>query len=429
MELYLDVKPIGKGSKGRTACGSAAYRSCDKVVDNNGRVHNYQKKSGHIAGGIELPKGAPSELLNSQTLWQLHDAKETRKDAQIYREVVFALPNELPDAACIKITKALISPVVDMGMCAQWDIHNPHDPRFADTEEETNKKPENKHVHVMLTMRELQADGTFGNKNRTWNKYNGGINLADMLRPEAARLMNEQLEAYGFEKRVEHESYVARGIDKIPQMKIGVAGAAIDRNGGVSYRKAMADVIKKLNQEKISYDERLKRAHEARKELANIGIKEVKKPSLFTQIEASGKIGEVEKREFIATYQERIETYYANIKQYNQQIYDLRKEKKQNDNNRKALYVVKNLVGVSELTKEQTDQLRWAEGYLKWALRREDVPTPSEIETLIEEARERNTERCLGIYAAEKGIKETLQTIQDEQHTARSIRKGIELLV
>ena len=56
MELYLDVKPIGKGSKGRTACGSAAYRSCDKVVDNNGRVHNYQKNQVTLPAALSFRK-------------------------------------------------------------------------------------------------------------------------------------------------------------------------------------------------------------------------------------------------------------------------------------------------------------------------------------------------------------------------------------
>lgn len=411
MELYLDVKTVGKGSQGRTACGSAAYRSCDKVVDVNGITHNFKNKTGHVAGGIELPVGAPSELRNPQTLWQRHDSKEVRKDAQIYREVVVALPNELPDAACVDIVKDLVAPLVEMGMCVQWDIHNAH-PKYSKqtkAEEGDNQHPENKHAHLMLTLRDLQPDGTFGNKNRSWNKYNGGINLADVLRPRAAQLMNEKLELYGEVKRVEHLSYAERGIDKLPQIHVGVAGTNIDRDGRVSYRKAMNDVIKQLNEEHISMVERQKRLHEARQALANVGVAGTRKPSLIEQISANEEIG-------IETSIEKeradIKGYYQEVREFNQKIFDLRKEKKQTDKYRKALHTYNNLAGDNNLTAEQQDELNWAAGYLKFALEVDAPPSKEEVAVLIDEARERNTERCLGIYAAEKGKQQALQNIE-----------------
>lgn len=422
MELYLDVKPIGRGSKGRTACGSAAYRSCNEVIDNDGRRHNYKNKTGWIAGGIELPAGAPEELRSRQILWSRHDAKESRKDAQIFREIVVALPNELPDATCAGIVKDLIAPLVEMGMCAQWDIHNVH-PK--NENEGGNKHPENKHAHVMLTMRELLPDGTFGNKKREWNKYNGGLNIAEMLRPEAARLMNEQLTLMGSKKRVEHESYAKRGIDKLPQIHVGVAGTAISERGETSYRKAMNEVIKKLNAENISYKERLERLHEARTTLANVGIKETTKPSLFSQIQANELIKNTPN---ITGADSRIRANYNNIREFNQQIYDLRKEKKQTEKYRKALFLVKNLAGDTELDAEQKALLQWAQGYLKWALQREDVPEGEDLKRLIEEAKERNTERCLGIYAAETGKRDALTAIAEERAEAYRRKKGITVI-
>ncbi len=222
MELHLEVKVVGKGPNGRTACGSSAYRSCDKVIDNAGNVHNFRNKRGHVAGGIELPEGASEELLNRETLWQRHELKDVRKDAELFREVQVTFPNELDYDTCVSILKELSKPLTEKGMCIQWDVHD---------NKATKTKPRNLHAHLMITMRELNADGTFGNKNRSWNKYNGGLNIADMLRPEAARLMNEALEAIGSSKMVEHESYIERGIDKIPQKHMGAAATAMERRG------------------------------------------------------------------------------------------------------------------------------------------------------------------------------------------------------
>ena len=238
MELHFEVKAVGKGAKGRTACGSSAYRACDNVVDNAGNVHNYRHKGGYVSGGVELPQGASEDLRDRQTLWSRHEKKDIRKDAELFREIVASLPNELDTAASERVARGLAAKLTEQGMCVQWDIHD-----------KTNKEGQrNLHVHLMLTMRELLPDGTFGNKNRSWNRYNGGLNIAEMLRPEAARLMNEELAAIGAEKHVEHESYAERGIDKIPTSHLGVAAAAMERKGMKTRKGNWNRYIDRLNE-------------------------------------------------------------------------------------------------------------------------------------------------------------------------------------
>lgn len=235
--MHLDVSVIGKGAKGRTACGSSAYRACESIQDNVGNVHDYTHKGGHAAGGVELPEGAPAELLDRQTLWSRHDLKEKRKDAEIFREVTLALPNALDHSACERILRRLATKLTEKGMCVQWDVHDV-----------TQNGQRNLHAHMMVTLRELLSDGTFGNKNRSWNKYNGGLNIAEILRPEAARLMNEELEKIGITERVEHESYAARGIDKLPQKHIGVAATAMERKGVKTNKGRWNRYIEALNE-------------------------------------------------------------------------------------------------------------------------------------------------------------------------------------
>lgn len=237
MELYLSPKVVGKGPKGRTACGSSAYRSCDRIIDNTGRVHDYRHKGGYVTGGIELPAGAPEDLRNRQTLWSRHEEKDIRKDAELFREITVALPNELDYEASASVICKLAKPLTDRGMCVQWDIH--------DTTKEGQR---NLHAHLMVTMRTLQPDGTFGNKNRSWNRYNGGLNVADLLRPEAARLMNEELARIGSSERVEHESFADRGIDKIPTKHMGVEATAMERKGIKTNKGRRNRYIEWLNQ-------------------------------------------------------------------------------------------------------------------------------------------------------------------------------------
>lgn len=240
MEMHLEVKVVGKGANGRTACGSSAYRACDRVRDNAGHVHDYRHKGGYVSGGIELPEGAPEELRNRQLLWSRHEKKDIRKDAELFREIIVALPNELDQEASERVLKGICAEITKYGMCVQWDIHDGvgyEDPDGKKVDKRHRKKGveyrevQNRHGHLMLTMRELLPDGTFGNKNRSWNHYNGGLNLAGQLRPIAAQLMNDELAKINADKHVEHESYAARGIDKIPKKHIGVAAMAMERRG------------------------------------------------------------------------------------------------------------------------------------------------------------------------------------------------------
>ncbi len=260
MELHLEVKVVGKGAKGRTACGSSAYRACDKVIDNNGEIHDYRNKREHVAGGIELPAGASEELRDRQILWSRHEEKDRRKDAELFREVVTMLPNELSYEAAERVLKGIAAVATEHGMCVQWDLHDKYtyksidDGTAVDSPWKMNPGMEyeeirNLHGHLMLSMRTLSEDGkTFGNKNRSWNKYNGGLNLPELLRPVAAKLMNEELRAMRSDTVIEYKSYAERGIDKIPQEHMGVAATAMERKGISTEKGRRNQYIEWLNE-------------------------------------------------------------------------------------------------------------------------------------------------------------------------------------
>ena len=389
MELHFSAKTVRRNENGRTACASAAYRSGSIMIGNDGEIHDYTHREDYVTGGVLLPAGAPEELLDRQVLWSRHEAKDIRKDSQLYRDIDFSFPNEFSYETCQRVIHLLAQPLLDKGMCLQWDIHD-----------KTVNGQRNLHAHLMITMRTLLADGTFGNKDRSWNKYNGGLNIAEELRPEVARIMNEELEAMGLPERVEHESFAKRGIDRIPTTHVGAIATRIVERGGTAYRKAMNVAIKELNSEHLTYLKRIEELRTRRAIIEHNLFADVANRSLEDMMAASRseKEYQVEQRASNAELREQIDEHYRTIREAGAQIYDLRKEKKQVDNLRYALQLFKNLHGDQNLTEDQKQKLAWATGYLRWATGNE--PSMSDVVEQIEHVRELNTERCIALSKA-----------------------------
>ena len=70
----------------------------------------------------------------------------------------------------------------------------------------------------------------FGRQNPTVELWNSEAFLRT-IREEVSGKVNTALESLGLEIRVDHRSYKEQGIDKIPQIHLGVAAAAMERKG------------------------------------------------------------------------------------------------------------------------------------------------------------------------------------------------------
>lgn len=132
---------------GRSSVAAAAYRSGERLYnDYDGLTHDYTKKRGVVHTEILLPPNAPAEWKDRQTLWNAVEASEKSKDSRLAREFNAALPIELTLDEWIPMVREYVQKnYVDKGMCADIAIH------VADEH--------NPHVHVMLTMRPLDAKG------------------------------------------------------------------------------------------------------------------------------------------------------------------------------------------------------------------------------------------------------------------------------
>ena len=92
MAIYhLHVKVIGRKS-GSSAVASAAYRSGSRLRDERlDRSHDFSGKRGVVHSEVMLPENAPQAWSDRERLWNDVEAFEVRKDAQLAREVEFAL--------------------------------------------------------------------------------------------------------------------------------------------------------------------------------------------------------------------------------------------------------------------------------------------------------------------------------------------------
>jgi Ti-type conjugative transfer relaxase TraA len=241
MAIYHFTAKVISRAGGSSAVASAAYRAAERLTDERlGRDHDFTSKAGVIHSEIMLPEGAPERLADRETLWNAVEAGEVRKDAQLARDVEFAIPREMNEADGIALARDFVArEFVARGMIADLNVH-------WDKAADGSPKP---HAHVMLSMREVGPDG-FGQKERDWNSKE----LLQEWRVNWADHVNTRMAELGLEARVDHRTLEAQGIPLEPQHKIGAAGSRREMNGEDAERADDHMRIARENGDKIIAD-------------------------------------------------------------------------------------------------------------------------------------------------------------------------------
>lgn len=173
MALYrLDVKPIRR-SQGGNACAAAAYRSGTRIGP-----HDYTKRRGVTDRALFLPAPAPD--WDRAQLWEEAEKAERRKNSVVAREVLLALPHEMPLQAHRKAVEAFCSWLVKRYQCAaDAALHAPrsgHDAR-------------NVHAHILMTTRRLSAYGLTEKTRELDDKTTGPLEV-EAMREAWARILD-----------------------------------------------------------------------------------------------------------------------------------------------------------------------------------------------------------------------------------------------
>ncbi len=133
-------------SQGHSAVAGAAYRAGEKLFDKRtGEQHNFQNRSDVLYSNILLPEDASEHFRDRETLWNAVEAAETRKNSQVAKDIILALPRELDLAQQIDLTRHFAEHhFVQHGIVADVAIHDHGDG--------------NPHAHLYVTTRRLKGD-------------------------------------------------------------------------------------------------------------------------------------------------------------------------------------------------------------------------------------------------------------------------------
>jgi ATP-dependent exoDNAse (exonuclease V) alpha subunit len=191
MAIYHFSAKVISRAAGSSALASAAYRSASRLHDQRlDRHHDFSNKAGVVHSEVLLPDGAPEHFADRERLWNAVEAAELRKDAQLSREIEFAIPREMDQAQAIRLARDFVErEFVARGMIADLNVH-------WDVGADGEAKP---HAHVMLTLRDVGEDG-FGRKNRDWNR----THLLEKWREHWAEHANQRLAELDIDARIDH---------------------------------------------------------------------------------------------------------------------------------------------------------------------------------------------------------------------------------
>lgn len=228
-------------SSGRSSVAAAAYRSGETLYnEREGQTYSYARKTDRVYSEILAPSHAPEWVKNREQLWNQVEQIEKRKDSQLAREVMIALPKELSKEQNIALARAYAQTFANEGMVADLSIHD--------------KGDSNPHAHIMLTTRPFNEDGTWGAKSKEAYMLDASgekirlkngdyksrkIPTTDWNTPEKLLewrklyedITNAHLEKAGYSMRISVDSYEKQGMDKIPTVHMGHYVHSLERAG------------------------------------------------------------------------------------------------------------------------------------------------------------------------------------------------------
>jgi MobA/MobL family len=252
MAIYhFSAQVISRG-KGQSAVAAAAYRSGDRLMDERTGEEKFYHREHQPDTMILAPSNSPEWVQDRERLWNEVEKSETRVNSRLAREINIALPRELNhDQQRELIQNYAKEQFIDQGMVADIAIHR--------------DDKENPHAHVMLTTREMTAEG-LGPKNRDWNKKE----LLEQWREEWANHANKTLEKEGIQDRISHLSHEVRGLEQLPTVHLGHIAHEMEKRGVQSDRgninrerqehNALVVDLQKYREEKKVLEQ--KRAHQ-----------------------------------------------------------------------------------------------------------------------------------------------------------------------
>lgn len=194
-------------ASGGNAVRSAAYNAREKIeAERTGEVFSFKSRDAPEHHEVLLPEGADARLADAAVLWNAAEAAERRKDAQVAREIVLALPADrvLSTEDRIELARSFAEQhFVSKGLAVQLDVHAPHRERGEGEgawSEGTGGDHTNWHAHLLITTRRIESDQLSAKKAR---------DLDPEVRKAGTRTLVTDAEAWGETWRAHQDRYFA----------------------------------------------------------------------------------------------------------------------------------------------------------------------------------------------------------------------------
>jgi len=144
-------------SKGHSAVAGAAYRAGDNLLDlRTGEVHNFKNRHDVVYSSIILPDGANAKFAEREYLWNTVESFEKRKDSQVAKDYILALPKELDLETNIQLARNFAyTHFTSNGLIADVAIHDHGDG--------------NPHAHIYVPTRRVLGNSLDSKKARDLN--------------------------------------------------------------------------------------------------------------------------------------------------------------------------------------------------------------------------------------------------------------------
>lgn len=289
--MFVRAQLISRGA-GRSVIAAAAYRHRSRMIDEQTGIA-YRSRGDAVElvhEELALPVDVPTWLHNaidgrsvvgaSEVLWNAVEAFEKRADAQLARELIIALPEELTREENVALLREFVrEQVTARGMVADWVYHD---------------KPGNPHIHMLMTLRPLMEDG-FGPKKvavldedgqplrmaaldpskkgkQVYLRWAGDKETMQAWKIAWAEIASRHLALAGHDVRLDGRSYEEQGIGGLARQYLSPAKAASRRQRAemlfapaeLARREAMAERLLKnpellliqLANERSTFDER-----------------------------------------------------------------------------------------------------------------------------------------------------------------------------
>ena len=229
--FHLHAKHVSRG-KGQNLASKSAYNAGTRVrCPRTDRVYNKSSRTDVSHVEILLPRNAPQDLSDRQSLVQAIEGAEKRHDARVAIDIEMSLPRELgPDENLGLIRRFAQQMFVDHGLIVDICVHK--------------LQEDNPHCHLLVATRGLQPDGIFApvkdrsRENKSW---------LVMLRREWALAVNLALKEARVAQEISHESYARQGISKLATIHIGPAPKDESQNQVAKRKKRFNRLVTYLN--------------------------------------------------------------------------------------------------------------------------------------------------------------------------------------